>query len=76
MKTKFVMFLELFRFMYDFLSLNLSIRKDYYETFLNKTRQFNGFFEEINTKKKDLHSASNNMSFKMTMIQDKINKLK
>ena len=31
------MFLEVFRFFYDFLSLNLSIRKNYYETFIAKT---------------------------------------
>ena len=75
MKTKYVMFLEVFRFLYDFLSLNLSIRKNYYQTFLNKTKQFNSFFEEINSKKKDLHSAANNINFKLTMIQDKIDRI-
>lgn len=69
------MYLEVFRFLYDFLSLNLSIRKNYYETFINKTRQFNSFFDEINSKKKDLHFASNNINYKMTMIQDKINRI-
>jgi peptidoglycan hydrolase CwlO-like protein len=57
------------------LSLNLSIRKTYFETFINKTRQFNNFFDEINSKKKDLHLASNNINYKMTMIQDKINRI-
>jgi hypothetical protein len=38
MHSKFVMYLEVFRFLYDFLSLNLSIRKNYYETYINKTR--------------------------------------
>lgn len=41
MQLKFVMYLELFRFMYDFLSLNLQIRKNYFETFIGKTKQFN-----------------------------------
>lgn len=75
MKTRFIMYLEVFRFLFDFLSLNLSIRKNYYETFINKTRQFSSFFEEINSKKKDLHLASNNINYKMTMIQDKINRI-
>jgi len=75
MKAKFIMYLEVFRFLYDFLSLNLSIRKNYYETFINKTRQFSSFFDEINSKKKDLHFASNNINYKMTMIQDKINRI-
>lgn len=68
MKSRYVMFLEVFRFLYDFLSLNLSIRKNYYETFINKTQQFNSFFDEINSKKKDLHFSSNNINYKMTMI--------
>ena len=68
MKARYTMFLEVFRFLYDFLSLNLSIRKNYYETFISKTRQFNSFFDEINSKKKDLHFASNNINYKMTMI--------
>jgi len=75
MKARFIMFLEVFRFLYDFLSLNLSIRKNYYETFINKTRQFNSFFDEIHSKKADLHLAANNINYKMTMIQDKINRI-
>jgi hypothetical protein len=75
MKARYIMYLEVFRFLYDFLSLNLSIRKNYYETFINKTRQFNSFFDEINSKKKDLHFASNTINYKMTMIQDKINRI-
>lgn len=75
MKARYIMYLEVFRFLYDFLSLNLSIRRSYYETFINKTRQFNSFFDEINSKKKDLHFASNNINYKTTMIQDKINRI-
>jgi hypothetical protein len=37
MKGRYIMYLEVFRFLYDFLSMNLSIRKNYYETFINKT---------------------------------------
>lgn len=67
------MYLEVFRFLYDFLSLNLSIRKNYYQTFEKKTQQFSEFFEETNAKKKELHGTSNNINFKITKIQDKIN---
>ena len=38
MKSKFIMYLEVFRFLFNFLSLNLSIRKNYYVTFINKTQ--------------------------------------
>ena len=34
------MFLELFRFLYDFLSMNLVIRRNYFETFLRKASEF------------------------------------
>ena len=68
MKARYLMYLEVFRFLYDFLSLNLSIRKNYYETFIKKTVQFDSFFGEINAKKKDLHESSNNINYKLTMI--------
>ena len=74
-KARYIMYLEVFRFLYDFLSLNLSIRQNYYDTFITKTTQFSSFFDEINAKKKDLHGASNNINYKITMIQDKINKI-
>jgi hypothetical protein len=38
MKSKFIMFLEVFRFLYDFQNLSLNVRKTYNETFINKTR--------------------------------------
>lgn len=68
MKSRYIMFLEVFRFLYDFLSLNLSIRKNYFETLINKTRQFSSFFDEIHSKKADLHQAANNINYKVTMI--------
>ena len=37
-KHRFAMLLEVFRFLYDLLSMHLSIRKAYYETFLAKVR--------------------------------------
>ena len=74
-KGRYIMYLEVFRFLYDFLSLSLSIRKNYYQTFIQKTQQFSDFFHEINAKKKDLHSASNNINFKVAMIQDKMNRI-
>lgn len=75
MQSRYIMYLEVFRFLYDFLSLNLSIRKNYYEAFINKTTQFNSFFDEINLKKKDLHSASSDINYRMTKIQEKISKI-
>lgn len=75
MKSRFVMYLEVYRFLYDFLSLNLSIRKNYFETFINKTRQFSAFFEDIHAKKSDLHQAASSINYKMTTIQDRINRI-
>jgi hypothetical protein len=75
MKARFIMFLEVFRFLYDFQSLSLNVRKTYNETFINKTRQFSQFFDEIHKKKGELHMNANNINYKMTMIQDKINRI-
>ena len=75
MKGRYVQYLEVFRFLYDFLSLNLSIRKNYYNTFIQKTRQFKEFFKDITSKKRELHGASNNLNMKVTMTQDKMNRI-
>ena len=75
MKGHYVQYLEVFRFLYDFLSLNLSIRKNYYNTFIQKTRQFKEFFKDITSKKRELHGASNNLNLKVTMTQDKMNRI-
>jgi hypothetical protein len=68
------MFIELFRFLYDFLSLNLVIRRNYYETFLRKNKEFTDFFKDIKSTKTTLHSESNNINFKLVQLKDKINK--
>ena len=66
MKSRYIMYLEVFRFLYDFLALNLTIRKEYYAAFRSKTEQFKEFFADINAKKKVLHGASNKINYRMT----------
>ena len=58
-KTRYVMFLELFRFLYDFLSMNLIIRRNYFETFLRKASEFVDFFQDIKSTKGTLHNEAN-----------------
>lgn len=55
-KQRYFMYLDLFRYLYDFLSMNLMIRKGYFETYLGKTRQFQNFFRVIKENKTKLHS--------------------
>lgn len=57
-KARFVMFIELYRFLYDFLSLNLLLKRNYYETFLRKNSEFNEFFKDIKRTKSKLHKES------------------
>mmetsp|Transcript_23297 Transcript_23297/g.22891 ORF Transcript_23297/g.22891 Transcript_23297/m.22891 type:complete len:182 (+) Transcript_23297:656-1201(+) len=64
-KSKFVMFIELFRFLYEFLYGNLVIRRNYHETFLGKNKEFQDYFQEIKSTKKTLHSESHLINFKM-----------
>jgi len=53
--------------------MNLNIRQNYYKTLKDKTESFTSFFEDTNMKKKELHGSSNNINYKMSVIQDKIN---
>jgi hypothetical protein len=54
-KTKYSMFLELFRYFYDLMSLGLTIRCNYYEAFLRKSGEFSEFFKDIKSTKVTLH---------------------
>lgn len=74
-KTRYVMFIELFRFLYDFLSLNLVIRRNYFETFLRKAKEFTEFFKDIKTTKSTLHGESSKVMSKVASLKDKINQI-
>lgn len=50
-KHRFAMFLEVFRYIYDLLSMHMSIRKSYYQTFLAKSQQFLEFYKEVKAGK-------------------------
>ena len=52
------MFLELFRYLYDFMAMGLSIRINYYEAFLRKAAEFTEFFKDIKVTKSSLHGES------------------
>ena len=54
-KHRFAMFLEVFRYLYDLLSMHMQIRKAYYETFLQKSQQFLEFYKEVKAGKQYLH---------------------
>lgn len=62
-KSRYAMFIELFRFLFDFLSLNLVIRRNYYETFLRKVAEFSEFFKDIKSTKGTLHKESNQITY-------------
>ena len=46
-RSRFIMYLELFRFLYDFMGLGIMVRKNYYEAFLRKASEFSEFFKDI-----------------------------
>jgi hypothetical protein len=74
-KHRFGMFMELFRFLYDFLAMHLTIRKTYLETFLNKCTQFIDFFSSVKSSKKRLHDDQNNHNLSLAMNRDKIREI-
>jgi hypothetical protein len=57
-KARYGMFLELFRYLYDFMAMGLSIRINYYEAFLRKAAEFTEFFKDIKVTKSSLHGES------------------
>lgn len=54
-KHRYVMFLEVFRFLYDLLQMHMNVRSNYYETFLAKSAQFLAFYGEVKAGKQYLH---------------------
>ena len=52
--SRFISFLELFRYLFDYLSLSLLVRRNYYEAFLRKAAEFQRFFRDIKVRKGDL----------------------
>ena len=54
-KHRFALYLEVFRFIYDLLTMHMSIRKAYYTTFLGKSQQFLEFYKEVKAGKQYLH---------------------
>jgi soluble cytochrome b562 len=75
-KTRYGMFLELFRYLYDFMAMGLSIRINYYEAFLRKAAEFTDFFRDIKVTKLNLHGQSFSQSVKTAAVRDKVNKLR
>lgn len=54
-RYRYVLFLELMRFLYDFLSATLLVKRNYYQTFVKKSEDLQEFYENVNVQKKDLH---------------------
>ena len=74
-KTRFIQYLELFRFLYDFMSLNLVIRRSYFETFLRKSAEFSEFFKDIKGEKSTLHGEAHQITYKLATVKDKMGKI-
>jgi septal ring factor EnvC (AmiA/AmiB activator) len=74
-KHRFGMFMELYRFLYDFLAMHLTIRKTYLEAFRNKCMQFIKFFDSVKDSKKRLHGDQNNHNWRLARSRDSIKKL-
>ena len=69
-------FLELFRYLFDYLSISLLVRRNYYEAFLRKASEFQQFFREIKVRKRELGGEGIEGAMQVAALKDKINKLK
>jgi len=71
-KHRFGMYLEVFRFVYDLLTMHMSIRKAYYETFLAKSQQFLEFYKDVKAGKQYLHDEQTTKKLIFTQNLNKI----
>jgi hypothetical protein len=71
-KHRYGMFLEVFRFLYDLLGMHMSIRKHYYETFLNKQSHLLDFMASLKKNKHSLQDQQENHKFKISKCREKI----
>jgi hypothetical protein len=74
-KHRFGIFCEVTKFLYDLLSMHLSSKKSYFETFLAKSRQFHKYFSSVKESKRGLHDDQQNHSFRVAMATDKIKEI-
>ena len=74
--SRFVSFLELFRYLFDYLSLSLLVRRHYYEAFLRKAGEFQHFFKEIKVRKKVLGGEGIEGAMQVAALKDKLNKVR
>ena len=73
--SKYIIFHEMIRFLHDFLSTSLMIRRNYYESLVTKTNDLVEFYSSTVVKKKDLHSKNFDITVEMLSIKDTIEKL-
>ena len=70
------MFLQLFRYLYDLISMHLSIHKAYYETLVAKIEQFTQYFSSVKKSKQELHFGANQQTFREVYAYEKIERAK
>ena len=70
------MFMELFRFFYDFLSATLLVRRNYYDNFVRKAEDVSGFFEKLKKDKTVLHGHNQELTTTILAMKSKIERTK
>ena len=73
--SKFIIFHEMVKFLHDFLSTSLMMRKNYYESLVTKIDELSEFYKSTATKKEELHSKDYHMTVDMLEYKDTIDKL-
>jgi len=73
--SKFIIFHEMVKYLHDFLSTSLMIRKNYYESLVEKTDDLSDFYATTVVKKKDLHSKNYEMTIRMLDYKEQLEKI-
>ena len=71
-KYRFVLFLELTRFLFDFLSFTLIVRRNYYQSFVKKANDLEFFFNDKIEQKAELKEKNFNLAYGIVAIKERI----
>ncbi len=66
---RYVMMLEVFRFFYDYFSISLLVRRNYYAGYLRRSREFNEWYIKLGGEKDTLQNQNKELLVRMVTLK-------
>lgn len=74
-KYRYILFNEMIKYLYTYLSSSLLIKRNYFESLVTKTNDLSTFYSATHTKKKMLHSKNLEISLELLDYKERIDKI-